>query len=268
MPHLTAATIHSWLGCNELVVQPWMIPFLMIVCQVRLEPRAKGCLAYHDHLRQGFFFDRAYEPFAVGIEIRTPRRQDDGLNSAGAQRPVDAMHELVVSVMEQIPFASQEAITASQPTTEAIVSALSSPFCRVRTRVCGVMSGMRDAAAAVSAAVRPPRAPSCECYIHSGCTMCIVRLSPHQSLFGRDDECTWFIAKSYYLASSPLVPPPCDAVMMRPEPLRRPVHAQREAGVGAGRPSAVGTPPGRWRIVRANPAAPTANRPAVVNATP
>src|SRR5215211_2622667 len=69
-PHLTAATIHSWLGCNELVVQPLMIPLLMIVCQVRLEHIAKGCLTDHDHLLQGFFFDRAYKPFSLGIEIR------------------------------------------------------------------------------------------------------------------------------------------------------------------------------------------------------
>jgi hypothetical protein len=71
-PHRTAATIYSWLGCKELVVRPLMIPLLIIMCQVRLVHIAKGGFAHHDHLLQGFFFDRAHKPFAVGIEIRDP----------------------------------------------------------------------------------------------------------------------------------------------------------------------------------------------------
>jgi hypothetical protein len=87
-----------------------MIPLVMIMLQVRLNHIAKRRLSYHDHLIERFVFDQADEPLAVGIEIRTPGRQDDWLNSAGAQRPVEAMHKLFVPVVEQIPFCQQEAI--------------------------------------------------------------------------------------------------------------------------------------------------------------
>jgi hypothetical protein len=109
-PHLIALAPHAWLWCDELIAETLMIPLVVIIRQVRLEDVAKGRFSNHVSLLQSFLFDRAHEPFAVGIEIRTPWRQDDGLNAAGAQHPVEAMHKIFVSGMKQIPFAPQEAI--------------------------------------------------------------------------------------------------------------------------------------------------------------
>jgi len=101
---------HSWLCGHEVVVETLMIPLLMRIGQVTLEQRAKGCLTDHDHLMEDFLFDRAHEPFAVGIEIRTPWWHDDGLHSFGAKYLVEAMQEFRGAIVEQIQFAPQEAI--------------------------------------------------------------------------------------------------------------------------------------------------------------
>ena len=63
-----------------------MIALVVIIRQVGLEHRAKGRLSSHAHLMQSFLSNQAHEAFAADIEVRTPWRQDDGLQSAGVQR--------------------------------------------------------------------------------------------------------------------------------------------------------------------------------------
>jgi hypothetical protein len=81
------------------------IALVMVLGQVRLEDRAERRLSDHDHRMERFRCDRAHESFAMRVEIRTPWRQDDRFNSAGTQRPVEAMPKLLVPVVEQISCA-------------------------------------------------------------------------------------------------------------------------------------------------------------------
>jgi hypothetical protein len=87
-----------------------VIALVMVLGQVRLEDRAERRLSDHDHLIERFLCDRTHESFAMRVEIRTPWRQDDRFNSAGPQRPVEAMPKLLVPVGEQRSCAQQQAI--------------------------------------------------------------------------------------------------------------------------------------------------------------
>jgi hypothetical protein len=64
---------------HELVPKTLVISLVVVMGQVRLDHRAERRLSDHAHLIQGFVFDRADEPLAIGIEIRAPWRQDDRL---------------------------------------------------------------------------------------------------------------------------------------------------------------------------------------------
>src|SRR6266566_6399549 len=108
--HQPTLLLHTELGDNKLVPKPLMISLVMVMGQVRLDHRAERRLSDHDHPMKCFVFDRADEPLAIGIEIRAPWRQDDWLYPAGAQHSVEAMHELFVPVVEQVPPTQEEAI--------------------------------------------------------------------------------------------------------------------------------------------------------------
>ena len=75
--HEPTLMLHAGLWDDELVPKTLVISLVVVMGQVRLDHRAEGGLADHDHLIKGFVFDRADEPLAIGIEIRAPWRQDD-----------------------------------------------------------------------------------------------------------------------------------------------------------------------------------------------
>jgi len=87
-----------------------MITLSMIVSEVRVDDTTEGAFTHHDHPFQGLILDGADEPFAVGIQIRAPGRQDDRFYAAGLQEPVERLRELRIPVVEQIAFAQQESI--------------------------------------------------------------------------------------------------------------------------------------------------------------
>src|SRR5262245_12114843 len=98
--HQPILMLHAGLWDNELVPQPLMISLVMVMRQVRLDHRVERRLSDHDHLIQGLLFDRAHESFAMGIEIRTPWWQGDGLHSTRAKHLVEAMHKFRVAIVE------------------------------------------------------------------------------------------------------------------------------------------------------------------------
>src|SRR5262245_40096169 len=73
-PDLTAVAAKAWFWGHELVGQALRIPLGMIMGQVLVDRLIQGAFPQYDHLLQGLLLDRAYEPFTVSIEIRTPGR--------------------------------------------------------------------------------------------------------------------------------------------------------------------------------------------------
>ena len=51
-----------------------MIPFVMVIGHIFPQNIPQRRLTHHDHLVQRFPFARAYEPFAMGIQMRRPSR--------------------------------------------------------------------------------------------------------------------------------------------------------------------------------------------------
>jgi len=65
--HEPPLMLHTGLCDNELVPKPLVISLVVVMVQVRLDHRAEGGLADHDHLLQGLFFDRAGSVLKVEI---------------------------------------------------------------------------------------------------------------------------------------------------------------------------------------------------------
>src|SRR5438093_724731 len=61
------------LRCNAPVGETLMIPLGVIVVQVLLDRIIQGPFTQYHHLTQGLLLDGAYKPFAIGIEVWTPR---------------------------------------------------------------------------------------------------------------------------------------------------------------------------------------------------
>jgi hypothetical protein len=92
--HVTRLTAHGSLRRDESVVETLMIALGMIVGEVFVDHMTQGAFTQHDHPFQGLLLDGAYEPFAVGVQIRTPRRQDDRLHATVFQEPIECRREL------------------------------------------------------------------------------------------------------------------------------------------------------------------------------
>ena len=103
--HTTRLTTHCSLRRDKPVVEALVIAFCMIVGQVLVDRMMQGAFPQHDHPFQGLFLDRAYEPFAMGIEIRTPRGQENRFHPTGLEQRIKRLGEFSVPVMDQIPFA-------------------------------------------------------------------------------------------------------------------------------------------------------------------
>jgi hypothetical protein len=71
--HVTPLTTHSFLWRDESVVEPLVIALSMIVGEILVEHMREGAFTQHDYPFQGLLLDGPHEPFAVGMQIRTPR---------------------------------------------------------------------------------------------------------------------------------------------------------------------------------------------------
>jgi hypothetical protein len=107
--HEATLMLHTGICDDELVPNTLVIALVVVMGQVRLDHRAEGGLPDHDHPLQSLCFDRADKPFAVGIKIRAPWREDDGLHPASAKYLVEAMKKFRIAIVDQIPLAQEEA---------------------------------------------------------------------------------------------------------------------------------------------------------------
>ena len=89
-PHSTDAPFGR-LAVNQLVVQSLMIPLVMVVGDEFRDRSSMVALAERNQTVQTFLFDRADEPFGVGVSIGLPRWCLDDANprvlQAGPHRP-------------------------------------------------------------------------------------------------------------------------------------------------------------------------------------
>src|SRR4029079_17638541 len=69
--HLTGTAFRT-LTVNQLVVQPLMIPLAMIMGDKLRDGPSMMALPERNQAAQTFLFDRANEPFGVGVRIRRP----------------------------------------------------------------------------------------------------------------------------------------------------------------------------------------------------
>jgi hypothetical protein len=70
-----------WRGKENHVVLPLVVSFGVVMAEVIVQATPQRSLSEQDHFRQHFGFDGPDPPFAVGIHIRTPRRQPHRLDS-------------------------------------------------------------------------------------------------------------------------------------------------------------------------------------------
>ena len=124
-----ALSPHSWtclatncsLPCDQLVVETLMIPLGMIVSEVLVNRIRQRLFAQHHHMIQGFLFDRAHEPLAMGIQIRTLGRQDNGVHPAVLEEGIKRLRELRVSVVHQVALAPKEPFKAIRELPRALL---------------------------------------------------------------------------------------------------------------------------------------------------
>jgi hypothetical protein len=93
-----------------LVVETLMISLGMIMRQILPQNIAERILAQDHHLMKRFLFDRAHKPLAMGIQIGTPRGQDDGFHAARLQQTVKGLGEFRISVVDQVPLTQEETL--------------------------------------------------------------------------------------------------------------------------------------------------------------
>ena len=81
-----------------------MIALGMVMCQVLLDHRGQRSFAEHKHAIEGFFFDGPDEPFAVGVQIRAPGRQDERFYIAALEQAIEHLGEFGVPIVDEILF--------------------------------------------------------------------------------------------------------------------------------------------------------------------
>ena len=109
--HVTCLATNCPLPHDQLVVETLMIPLGMRVNQVLVDRVRQRLFAQPHHMIQGFLFDGAHEPFAVGIQIGTPRGQDNRLHAIVLQQPIKGRRALRVSAMDHVSLAHKEPLT-------------------------------------------------------------------------------------------------------------------------------------------------------------
>ena len=67
--HLARLATHFQLRCDQLIVETLMIPLGMIMSQILSQNITQRRLAHDDYPTKRFLFDRAHEPFAMGIQV-------------------------------------------------------------------------------------------------------------------------------------------------------------------------------------------------------
>jgi len=80
----------------------------MVVFGVLGHDKAKVPLAERDNPRETLRLDRADEPLRVRVQVRTARRQLDGLNAPSAQDPPEFLSKQRIAVVDQMSRAAEE----------------------------------------------------------------------------------------------------------------------------------------------------------------
>ncbi len=97
--HVGGRTSRPWRVLQKPVVESLMVPLAVVVLDVLSREEAQVALTERNHAIETFLFDRPNEPFGVGVEIGTLRRQPNGLDPAARQDLGNDMYRSVV-VME------------------------------------------------------------------------------------------------------------------------------------------------------------------------
>src|SRR6266446_850861 len=94
----------------QSVIESLMIPLRMIVGQVLVDRIRQGAFPQQDHLLQRLLLDGAYKPFAVGVQVRTARRQEERFYPTVLEQCIERLREFRVPVVDQVAFPQQESI--------------------------------------------------------------------------------------------------------------------------------------------------------------
>src|SRR5215471_7367468 len=88
VPYLTT-TYPFWR--DESVVEPLVIALCMIVGQVLVDHIIQGAFTQYDHLVEGLLLDGAHESFAVSIQIRTARWQEERFHPTALEQAIEPL---------------------------------------------------------------------------------------------------------------------------------------------------------------------------------
>src|SRR6266542_3189747 len=105
--HGTCVATNGPLLRDQVVGETLMLPLGMIVSEVLVDHVRQRGFAQHHHALQSFLLDGAHKPLAMGIQIGTPGRQDEGVHPAVLKEGIKRLRELRVSVVDQIALAQE-----------------------------------------------------------------------------------------------------------------------------------------------------------------
>jgi hypothetical protein len=87
-----------------------MLALRMVMAQGLGDRFRQGRFAQHHHPMLGFLLDRAPKPFAMGVEMWTPRGQDDGFHITRLQESVAGLRARRVSVVDEGALAQEASL--------------------------------------------------------------------------------------------------------------------------------------------------------------
>ena len=99
-----------WCPIQQPVVASLVVSLTMVVLDVLVNYEAQVAFTEHDDSVEALLLDRAHEPFRVGVQIRTSRRQSDRLDTTALQDLVKRAGVEGISIVNEVPRFSEETV--------------------------------------------------------------------------------------------------------------------------------------------------------------
>ena len=111
-----------WLTCwSESVTETLVMPLGGIVAHLLVDRRRESPFTAHDTLPEGLLFDRAHEPFRIGIEMRTVWRQGERLHVTVLAQAIKGLRAFGIPLVDQRPFPQAEPVAGVRQRSSALL---------------------------------------------------------------------------------------------------------------------------------------------------
>ena len=95
---------------DQAIVEPLVIPFVVVVRDELADGATPRALADQDHALEAGFLDGAHEALRVGVQVRRPGGASDGGDIGRGERVAHGRPEERVAVMDEEPSLSQASV--------------------------------------------------------------------------------------------------------------------------------------------------------------